>query len=168
MTINVMKFNVFHYLLYSKHMNTLNKECWSKWRRKKEAGMFVKEEVFHQGTSITALRMKKRHCREPWRLRKLYAPVGSVLLYKHCSYPVPNTQISPVHKKRKKTHGKFLSLMRHSQKHVCLQSNFFSKLRGCHCTLFKPLHSGIDVSAQGMCSSVCVEATNWTQWALNV
>lgn len=50
MTINVMTFNVFHYLLYSKHMNTLNKECWSKWRKK--AGMFVKKEVFHQGTSI--------------------------------------------------------------------------------------------------------------------
>lgn len=26
-TINVMKCNVFHYLLYSTHMNTLIKEC---------------------------------------------------------------------------------------------------------------------------------------------
>lgn len=116
-----MKFNVFLHLLYSKHMNTLDKESWSKWGKK--AGMFVKDEVLHQGRSITVSRMKRRHCHEPWRLHKLYA--SRVQFY--CT----STAASPcqTHKyhqyKKKHVCTKFLSLMRHPQQHFCLQSNLF-------------------------------------------
>lgn len=152
MTTSVMKFNVFHYLLYSKRMNTLNKECWSKCE-KKRAGMFVREEVFHQGASITVLRMKRRHCREPWRRHKLYAPRAQF----YCTGTA--TTQRQTHKSHQCNENTCAANFCHSRgilENMFVYKATFSKLHGCHCTLFKPLHSGIDVTVPRACVSLSV------------
>lgn len=67
---------------------------------KKEADMFVEEEAFHQGTSHRSAQDEEETL--PWTMNasQTLSTQGSVLLYKHCSYPVPNTHKSRQYEKK--------------------------------------------------------------------
>lgn len=139
-----MKFNVFHYLLYSKRMNTLNKHRWSKCARGKDT--FVKKGLFLQGTPTADLRMKKRrHGHEPWALHK---PLF-FFLHPGFSFTVTALQLPASPNTPSLTSNgtdAFAASSCHSWgvlKNMFVYKVTLSKLHGSHCTLFKPLLSGI-------------------------
>lgn len=117
--------------------------------------MLVKEEVFYQGTPITVSRMKTRHCREPWTSQTLRTQ-GSALLYKHCTADTQYQTHKSHQVQQKHMCCKCLSLMRLSQKTFVYKVTIFKVVHRCQCTLFKPLHSGIDVTVSKGCVSLSV------------
>lgn len=146
MTINVMELNVLHYLLYSKRMNTLNKDRWSKCARRKDA--FVKKGLFLRGTPTADLRMKKRrHGHEPWALHKPFFFFASRVQFS-C-----NSTAATRKAKHAKSHKYGTDAFPESSCHSWgVLKNMFvykvtlSKLHRSPCTLFKPLLSGIDAT----------------------
>lgn len=99
-----MKFNVFHYLLYSKRMNTLNKDSWSKcFKKEKErkAGMFVKEELFHQGTRILMLEDEEETLPRTMKTSQTFTRPGFTVR------PLPNTHVTPVQQQQQQQYEKY-------------------------------------------------------------
>lgn len=118
----------------------------------KKAGMFVKEEVFHQGDIHHGLKDEEETL--PWTVNasQTLCTQGLVLLYKHCSYPrAKHTTLTS--RKKKPTCAANIFHSWGILKIMFVYKVTFSKLHGCHCTLFKLLHSGVDVTMPKGCVS---------------
>lgn len=114
---NVMNFNVFHYLLYTKYMNTWSKERWLKWYVC-EGGRLYSRDIHHS--------LEDEEKTPQWNLKtpQVLCTQGSVLLYKHCSYTMLNTHVAQVLKKTKTKHTREANFFHSFLKHVCLQCRF--------------------------------------------
>lgn len=128
------------------------------------SGLFVKGEVFTQGTSITVWKMKKRHCNEPQRLLKFCAPRVQFYCTSTAATNAIHTLCMSINTKN--MWSKLLPLIQ--KKNVCLQCHIVKAMwMWVHSIWASALRNWCN-SAQGTCSSVFVEAANEIVKALNV
>lgn len=151
MTINVIKFNVFHYLLYSKHMNTLTKnadQSGEKGWHVCKGGSLSSRDIHHN--------VKDEEATLPWtmnheRITNFMHPGFTSTVQ---TLQLPRAKHTSLTSTKKNTCAANFFHSWGILKNMFVYKVTFSKVHGCHCTLFKPLYSGVDVTnAQGMCLS---------------
>lgn len=125
MIINLFKFNQLHYLLYSAYesnqQGVLIKGGQKKWHvyrvgKRERTKSFIKERPSRfkgWGGDVTVACERSTNFMYP----------GFSFTVQALQLPMPNTRLTTT---TKHMCGEFLSLVRHSQKHVCLQKRFQS------------------------------------------